>query len=73
LSLQAGRTGEPDRPKLTFLVLAQRQLGKKDEAKATLARLREVMNQERWVKIGEGQGFKWEAKELVERKAGQWQ
>jgi hypothetical protein len=30
--------------------MAQHQLGMKDEAKATLARLREVMKQERWAK-----------------------
>jgi hypothetical protein len=51
-----------------FLAMAQHQLGKKDEAKATLARLREVMKQPRWAKDAEAQSFLREAEELIEGK-----
>jgi Tol biopolymer transport system component len=54
---------------LAFLAMARHQLGKKDEAKATLARLREVMKQPVWAKQAESQGFLREAEELIEGKA----
>lgn len=53
---------------LAFLAMAQQQLGKKDEAKATLARLREIMKQERWAKDAEARGFLHEAEGLTEGK-----
>jgi hypothetical protein len=53
---------------LAFLAMAQHQLGMKDEAKATLGLLREVMKQERWAKDAERQGFLREAEELIEGK-----
>jgi WD40 repeat protein len=53
---------------LAFLTLAQHQLGKNDEAKATLARLREVMKQERWAKDADGQGFLREAEAVMAAK-----
>jgi WD40 repeat protein len=53
---------------LAFLALTQHQLGKKDEAKAALGRLRELMKQSRWAKDIEAQGFLREAEELIEGK-----
>jgi WD40 repeat protein len=53
---------------LAFLAMTQHQLGKKDEAKATLARLREVMKQPRWAQNAEAQGFLREAEQLIEGK-----
>jgi tetratricopeptide (TPR) repeat protein len=55
---------------LAFLAMAQQQLGKKDEAKATLGRLREVMKQPNRAKDAEAVGFLREAEELIEGKAG---
>jgi hypothetical protein len=48
--------------------MAQHQLGKKDEAQATLGRLREVMKQPGWANDAEAQGFLREAEELIEGK-----
>jgi hypothetical protein len=53
---------------LAFLAMAQHQLGRKDEAKATLARLRDVMKQPRWANDAEAQGFLHEADHLIEGK-----
>ena len=53
---------------LAFLAMARHQLGKKDEAKATLARLREVLKQPGWAKQAESQVFLREAEELIEGK-----
>jgi tetratricopeptide (TPR) repeat protein len=55
---------------LAFLAMTQHQLGKKDEAKATLGRLREIMKQSRWVaQDAEYMGFLREARELIEGKS----
>jgi WD40 repeat protein/Flp pilus assembly protein TadD len=51
---------------LAFLALAQHQLGKKVEAKATFRRLREAMKQPRWANNAESQSFLREAEELIE-------
>jgi WD40 repeat protein/tRNA A-37 threonylcarbamoyl transferase component Bud32 len=56
---------------LAFLAMSQHQLGKKDEAKPTLARLREVMKQPRWANDTEAQGFLREAEELIEGKVAE--
>ena len=50
---------------LAFLAMAQHQLGKKDEAKATLARLRQFMKQPVWANNAEAQGFFGEAETLI--------
>jgi WD40 repeat protein/serine/threonine protein kinase len=50
---------------LAFLAMAQHQLGQKEQARATLARLREVMKQPRWAKDAESQGFLREAEEAL--------
>jgi tetratricopeptide (TPR) repeat protein len=50
---------------VAFLAMAQHQLGKKDEAKATLARVREIMKQPGWAKDAEAQGFLREAETLI--------
>jgi Flp pilus assembly protein TadD len=55
---------------LAFLAMTQHQLGKKDQAKATLDRLREVMKQARWANDSEAVSFLGEAEELIEGKAG---
>jgi WD40 repeat protein/serine/threonine protein kinase len=52
---------------LAFLAMAQYQLHQKEEAKATLARLREVMKQPPWAKDAEAQGFLREAEETLKR------
>jgi hypothetical protein len=49
--------------------MAQHQLGKKDEAKETLGRLREVIKQPGWSQDAEATGFLREAEELIEGKA----
>src|SRR5262249_39911128 len=54
---------------LAFLAMTQHQLGKKDEAKATLNRLRKVMKQPPWSQYYEGPVFLREAEELIEGKA----
>jgi hypothetical protein len=54
---------------LAFLAMAQHQLGKKDEAKTTLGRLRDAMKLPRWFKDAEAVGFLREAEELIEGKA----
>src|SRR5262249_879402 len=70
-SAKLNTTKEGSQPEdLAFLAMAQHQLGKKDEASATLARLREVMKQESWAKEAEAQGFLREAEEAIEGKAG---
>jgi WD40 repeat protein len=53
-----------------FLAMAQHQLGKKDGAKATLGRLREIMKHPRWTQNAEFKSFLREAEELIEGKAG---
>jgi hypothetical protein len=53
---------------LAFLAMTLHQLGKKDEARATLARLREVMKQPRWKHYAKSTDFL-EAEELIEGKA----
>jgi Flp pilus assembly protein TadD len=64
-------TKEGSRPLyLDFLAMTQHQLGKKDEAKATLARLREALKQERRKNDPEGADFLREAEGLIEGKAG---
>jgi Tfp pilus assembly protein PilF len=53
---------------LAFLAMVQYQLGKKDEAKATLSRLRETMKQPRWTENAEAAAFLREAEEVIEGK-----
>jgi hypothetical protein len=53
---------------LSFLTMAQHQLGHKEQARATLARLREAMKQPRWAQNAEAQGFLREAEALIEGK-----
>ncbi len=48
--------------------MAHYQLGNKDQAKSTLARLREVMKRLPWTKDQESQGFLKEAEALIEGK-----
>jgi WD40 repeat protein len=55
---------------LAFLAMTQHKLGKKDQAKATLDRLREVMKQPRRGRDTEARSFLREAEELIEGKAG---
>jgi tetratricopeptide (TPR) repeat protein len=62
-------TEDSDPTDLAFLAMAQHQLGKKDEANATLDRLRKVMQQSRWAKDAEAVSFLREAEELIEGKA----
>jgi WD40 repeat protein len=50
---------------VAFLAMSQHQLGKKDEAKAMLSRLRELMEQPRWAKDAEARSFLREAETLI--------
>jgi Flp pilus assembly protein TadD len=54
---------------LAFLAMAQHQLGQKEQAKATLARLRETVTKPRWAKNAESAAFLREAEALIEGKA----
>jgi hypothetical protein len=56
---------------IAFLAMTQHQLGKKHEAKATLARLRELMKEPPLAKHTESQGFLREAEELIEGKVAE--
>ena len=51
--------------------MAHQQLGHKEQAQATLARLREVMKQPAWEKNADAQDFLREAEGLIEGKAGE--
>jgi WD40 repeat protein len=53
---------------LAFLAMAQHQLGRKEEAQATFARLRAIMQQPRWARNAEAQGFLREAEEVLKTK-----
>jgi hypothetical protein len=53
---------------LAFLAMTQHRLGKKDEAKTTLGRLRSVMKHPRLAEHEESLGFLREAEELIEGK-----
>jgi hypothetical protein len=53
---------------LKFLAMAQYQLGQKEQAQATFARLREVMLQPEWATNAEAQGFLRKAEELLKTK-----
>jgi hypothetical protein len=48
--------------------MAQHQLGRREEAQATLARLRETIKQPWWAKKAVAKGFLQEAEELIEGK-----
>jgi hypothetical protein len=67
--LNAAALGVPHPANLAFLAMTQHQLGKKDEAKATLGRLREVMKQPFWAQNADAVGFLREAEGLIEGKA----
>src|SRR5262249_13247121 len=65
-TLMNAEQGYPDLPaNLAFLAMAQHRLGEKEEAKATLARLRQVMRQERWAKDAEAQDLLREAEAVM--------
>jgi WD40 repeat protein/serine/threonine protein kinase len=53
---------------LAFLAMAHQQLGHKDQAQATLARLREMMKEPHSANDPEAQGFLREAEELIDGK-----
>jgi WD40 repeat protein len=53
---------------LAFLAMAQHQLGQKEQARATLERLRLIMKKWQWTANGEAQGFLREAEELLKPK-----
>jgi hypothetical protein len=54
---------------LAFLAMTQHQLGRPDQAKATLVRLREIMKQPRWAQAKKSQGFLREAEALIQKSA----
>jgi WD40 repeat protein/serine/threonine protein kinase len=53
---------------LAFLAMTRQQLGRRDEARATLARLREVKKDPKWAKNAPADAFLREAAALVEAK-----
>jgi len=53
---------------LAFLAMAHQQLGHKEQAQATLVRLRGVMKQSRWAQDAEAQGFLREAEQVLKTK-----
>lgn len=61
----AGRKGHHPLD-LAFLAMTQHQLGQKEKAQATLARLRETMKDAEWAKNEEAQAFLREAAALIE-------
>ncbi len=65
LLLAGTRLGRPA-GSLAFLAMAQYQLGRKEQAQATLTRLREAMTKSRWVKDPESAAFLREAETLIE-------
>jgi hypothetical protein len=65
-SAKLNATKEGSQPAdLAFLAMTQHQLGQKNEAKAPLDRLREIMKQPRWAQNTEAVGFLREAEELI--------
>jgi tetratricopeptide (TPR) repeat protein len=54
---------------LAFLAMTQQQLGRRDDARATVARLREVKKDPRWAKNAPADAFLREASALIEGKA----
>jgi len=50
---------------LAFLAMAQQRLGHKEQAQATIAGLRKIVQQPEWIKDEEAQGFLREAEILL--------
>jgi tetratricopeptide (TPR) repeat protein len=65
--LNATKDGSPPSD-LAFLAMAHQHLGHKEQAQATLTRLRDLMKQPRWASNAEAQGFLREAEELIDGK-----
>jgi tetratricopeptide (TPR) repeat protein len=55
---------------LAFLAMAQHQLGQKEQAQATLARLRDAMKNPTWAKNADAQGFLREAEACLSEPPG---
>jgi hypothetical protein len=53
---------------LAFLAMARHQLGRKEQARATLARLQGVIRQPRWAQNAEAQAEQREAEEVLTTK-----
>ena len=53
---------------LAFLAMAQHQLGQKEQARATLERLRQIMKNWQWTTNGVAQGFLREAEAVMKPK-----
>jgi WD40 repeat protein/serine/threonine protein kinase len=63
---------DPNHPAtLAFLAMAQQQLGEKEPARTTLARLREVLKKPEWGRNADAQSYLREATELIESKPAQ--
>jgi tetratricopeptide (TPR) repeat protein len=65
----AAQFNGPHPADLAFQAMAHHRLGQHDEARAELARLREVMKQERWASNAEAEAFFREAEALLEGRA----
>jgi hypothetical protein len=66
--LNAKASNGPHPASLAFLAMAQHQLGRKEQAQATLARLREAMKELRCAKDADSAAFLREAETLIEGK-----
>ena len=67
--LRAAPAEESHPADLAFLAMAQYQLGQKEQAQETLARLRKTMTKPPWAKDAESAAFLREAEMLIEGKA----
>jgi hypothetical protein len=65
---QAEKSSQSAFVELAFLAMTQARLGQREEAKSTLARLREVMKKPDWANNKDAQVFIAEAVELIEGK-----
>jgi hypothetical protein len=66
-----GKAGHSHPSDVAFLAMTQHRLGQKDEARTTLARLREIMKAPTWAANEEAKAFLREATQLIEGSAAQ--
>jgi WD40 repeat protein/serine/threonine protein kinase len=62
---QVNQLRQDIRSNLVFLAMTQHQLGQKEKARASLDRVREIVEQSHWAKNGEAQGSLLEAEALL--------
>jgi hypothetical protein len=72
-SLNATGEGRPMPADLAILAMAQYRLGQKDQARATLDRLRKAMQQSAWTKDKEANALLQEAEQLIQDDQGEFE